>query len=152
MERYAEWVAGLLQGDLGTSATGRPVGELLAERIGNSALLAAATVAVLVPCSLALGVATGLRRGTATDRAASTGMLLAAVPEFVVAGGLVRVFAAGLGWIPAVSLVPVGSSPLSVPEVLVLPVVSLSLLGSPTPTPTATPTTVRSPPSAAPRS
>ncbi|MDT0345707.1 ABC transporter permease [Streptomyces litchfieldiae] len=129
-ERYGEWVTGLLRGDLGTSAEGRPVGELLSERLGNSLLLAGLTLAVLVPGSLLLGVAAGLRQGRAVDRAVTTGMLLlAAVPEFVVAGGLVLLFAVTLGWLPAVSLVPAGASPLSVPEVLVLPVLSLLLLG-----------------------
>jgi peptide/nickel transport system permease protein len=62
---------------------------------------------VLVPVSLLLGVIAGMRRGRASDRAVSTGLLLlASIPEFVLAGGLVLVFAVGLGWFPAVSLVP----------------------------------------------
>jgi peptide/nickel transport system permease protein len=129
-ERYADWAGGLLRGDLGTSLEGRPVADLLSERLGNSLLLAGITLALLVPASLLLGVAAGLRRGRALDRAVGTGtLLLAAVPEFVVAGGLVLLFAVTLGWLPAVSLVPAGASPLSVPEVLVLPVASLLLLG-----------------------
>ncbi|WP_449061203.1 ABC transporter permease [Planomonospora algeriensis] len=127
-ERYLGWLSGLLQGDLGTSADGRPVVELLAGRLGNSLLLAGLTVALLVPTSFLLGTAAGLRRGGTADRTLSTAMLLlVAVPEFVLAGALVLVFSAGLGWLPAVSLVPVGDGPLAVPEVLVLPVLSLLL-------------------------
>jgi peptide/nickel transport system permease protein len=102
---------------------------MLSERLGNSVLLAGLAIVVLVPVSLLLGVTAGVRRGRVGDRAISVGLLLVvSIPEFVVAGALVLVFAAGLGWLPAVSLVPAGAHPLSVPEVLVLPVVSLALL------------------------
>ncbi len=129
-ERYLHWAAGLPRGDLGTSASGRPVVDVLSDRVGNSALLAGLAVALLVPLSLALGTWAGLRAGRRGDRWVTTASLLVvAVPEFVTAGALVLVFAIGLGWLPAVSLVPAGTSPLAVPEVLVLPVVSLLLLG-----------------------
>jgi peptide/nickel transport system permease protein len=128
-ERYVDWLAGLVHGDLGVSASGRPVAAMLSERLGNSVLLAGLAIVVLVPVSLLLGVTAGVRRGRVSDRAISVGLLLVvSIPEFVVAGALVLVFAAGLGWLPAVSLVPAGTHPLSVPEVLVLPVVSLALL------------------------
>ncbi|MEJ3746472.1 ABC transporter permease [Actinomycetes bacterium KLBMP 9797] len=126
--RYTDWVAGLVRGDLGTSASGRPVTDMLGERLGNSLLLAALTVVLLVPLSLAAGVAAGLRPGSRTDRGLSSGaLLLVAVPEFLLAAVLLLVFAAGLGWLPPVSLVPAGQNPLSVPGVLVLPVLSLLL-------------------------
>jgi peptide/nickel transport system permease protein len=130
-ERYVGWLAGLARGDLGTSASGRPVTDMLSERLGNSVLLAGLAAAVLVPVSLLLGVFAGLRRGRVGDRVISTGLLLVvSIPEFVLAGGLVLVFAVGLGWLPAVSLVPAGVGPLSVPEVLVLPTLSLVLVST----------------------
>lgn len=126
--RYADWVSGLLRGDLGTSASGRPVTDMLGDRLANSVLLAALTVVLLVPLSLAAGVAAGLRPGARTDRTLSAGaLLLVAVPEFLLAAVLLLVFAAALGWLPPVSLVPAGQSPLSVPAVLALPVLSLLL-------------------------
>lgn len=129
-ERYLHWAGGLPRGDLGTSASGRPVTDVLSDRVGNSALLAGLAVALLVPLSLALGTWAGLRAGRRGDRWVTTvSLLVVAVPEFVTAGALVLVFAIGLGWLPAVSLVPAGTSPLAVPEVLVLPVASLVLLG-----------------------
>jgi peptide/nickel transport system permease protein len=129
-ERYLDWAGGLLRGDLGTSASGRPVTDVLSDRVANSALLAGLALVLLVPLSLALGTWAGLRAGRPGDRLVTTASLLVvAVPEFVTAGALVLVFAIGLGWLPAVSLVPAGTSPLAVPDVLVLPVVSLLLLG-----------------------
>lgn len=128
--RYGDWLAGLVRGDLGASATGRPVGELLADRVGNSVLLAGLAWVLLVPCSLLLGVLAAWRRGRVVDRAISTGaLLLVSVPEFAVTGGLVVLFAVTLRWLPAVSLVPAGTNPLLRPEMLVLPVLGLLLAG-----------------------
>jgi peptide/nickel transport system permease protein len=129
-ERYAGWLGDLLRGRLGESATGVPVAALLSDRVANSAQLAALTMAVLVPLSLLLGLLAGTRRGAGVDRAVTAGaLLLVAVPEFVLAGLFVLVFAVTLDWVPAVSLIPAGSGPLAHPRSLVLPVASLLLLG-----------------------
>ncbi|GAB3579643.1 ABC transporter permease [Amycolatopsis endophytica] len=128
--RYLDWAGGALHGDFGLSATGRPVGDMLSDRVGNSVLLAGLALLLLVPLSLVLGVVAAWRRARATDRVVSTtALLLVSVPEFVIASGLVVVFAVLLPLLPAVSLVPAGSSPLSRPEVLVLPVLGLMLPG-----------------------
>ncbi|GGU22936.1 ABC transporter permease [Lentzea flava] len=128
LERYGSWVVGVLQGDLGVSASGRPVASMLSDRVGNSVLLSVVTLVLLVPLSFGLAVWAAWQRSA--DRVISGGaLLLVSVPEFVVAGALVLVFAVSLRWLPAVSLVPVGSSPLSTPSVLVLPVLSLLLVG-----------------------
>lgn len=128
LSRYGSWVLGVVQGDLGMSASGRPVTSMLSDRVGNSVLLSLVTLVLLVPLSFGLAVWAAWRRGA--DRVISSGaLLLVSVPEFVVAGLLVLVFAVSLRWLPAVSLVPVGASPLSTPAVLVLPVLSLLLVG-----------------------
>ncbi|TXC99832.1 ABC transporter permease [Streptomyces sp. ISID311] len=125
-QRYTEWVGGLIHGDLGTSANATPVADMLAGRLENTAVLAALTILLLVPLSLALGITLGRRAGSRADGTGSTLLLLTtAVPEFVVAGTLSLMMGAQLGWLPATSLVPAGDSPLSHPDVLVLPVLSL---------------------------
>ncbi|MFD4831309.1 ABC transporter permease [Streptomyces uncialis] len=128
-QRYLDWAGGLLRGDLGTSANGTPVSDLLTDRLGNTAVIAGLTVLLLVPASLALGVALGRRAGTRLDGAGSAALLLTvAVPEFVVASVLALTVAGQLGWLPAASLVPAGEHPLAHPEVLILPVLSLFLV------------------------
>ncbi|MFI9324520.1 ABC transporter permease [Kitasatospora aureofaciens] len=130
LQRYADWAAGLLRGDLGSSESGRPVGAMLGDRVGNSALLAGLAMLLLVPVSLALGLLAAVRHGRATDRVITTAsLLLVSVPEFVVAGVLVVLFAVGWRLLPAVSLIPAGSGPLEYPRALVLPVLSLFLVG-----------------------
>lgn len=126
--RYLEWAAGAVQGDLGTSYLGRrPVADAIADRLPASLLLAGLAFVVLVPVALILGTYAGMR----SERVVSTAsLMLVAVPEFLLAALLVIVFAGWLGWLPAVSLVPIGRSPLSSPSVLVLPVLSLALAGA----------------------
>lgn len=125
--RYLDWLGHAVRGDFGASyASGRPVGELIADRFGNSLVLGLAATAVLVPLAVGLGLWAGLRAGRRGDRIVSgTALGLAAVPEFVTGALLMAVFAAGLGWLPAVSLLGAGQGPLDEPSVLVLPVLTL---------------------------
>ncbi len=53
----------------------------------------------------------------------------AAVPDFVLGGLMIAAFATWLDLFPAVSLVPVGSSPLDEPAILVLPAATLAVVG-----------------------
>ncbi|MBB0242569.1 ABC transporter permease subunit [Streptomyces alkaliphilus] len=131
LTRYAQWLGGLLRGDPGTSFSGKPVSEMLADRVGHSALLAGLCVLLLVPVSLAAGLYAARRPGKPADRTVSTGaLLLVSVPEFVIASGLVLLFAVGLGLLPAVSLIPAGDHPIRHPDMLVMPVLSLLLVAS----------------------
>lgn len=128
--RYAEWVAGLLHGDLGMSATGRSVSDMLSDRFANSVTLAGSALLVMAPLSLVLGVWAAHRNGRFADRAVSVAALsMLSVPEFAIAGVLVLAFAVGLGVLPAVSIIGEGVFPWSQPGLMILPVVSLLLGG-----------------------
>lgn len=121
-ERYADWLAGLLRGDLGgSSASGRPVARIIADGLTPTALLAAVTLLVLVPAAVLLGMVAAARAGGLLDRALTTlGIALYAIPEFALAIVLVAVFALHLGWLPPTA-VGVGPDLLADPAVLVLP-------------------------------
>lgn len=102
--QYLSWLGGFLGGDWGTSFTGgnAPIRPLVIERLGNSAALAALTLAISVPISLVLGVMAGLRENRAADTVISTLTLsVVGLPEFVTGLILINVFALGLGWFPA---------------------------------------------------
>ncbi|MFF5786135.1 ABC transporter permease [Streptomyces sp. NPDC012693] len=126
-ERLLRWAGGLLHGDLGTSlVSGRPVTGHLAAGLGPTLILAGATLVLLVPLSVGLGVLAARREGGAVDRAVS-GLTLAvhAVPEFALGVLLATVFGLWLGWLPPTA---VGTDPAALaatPAVLVLPVVVL---------------------------
>jgi peptide/nickel transport system permease protein len=131
-EQYLRWLGGVLRGDFGTSAVSRtPVGPVVAERAGNSVVLAAVAFLVIAVAGVGAGLLAGAKPGSGRDRVVSTVTLtLTAVPEFALAALLVAVFAFGLDWLPPVSLLAPGTGPLSQPAVLVLPVASLALYGS----------------------
>ncbi len=133
VDRYAGWLGGVLRGDLGTSLTATgdlSVVELAKEPLVNTLVLGGVTLALLVPLAFALGTLAGLRRGGLVDHVIS-GTTLAgiAVPEFVLGSLLVLWFAVDLGWFPANSLIAPGDTPLVEPEILVLPVATLLIVG-----------------------
>ncbi|MEE1837757.1 ABC transporter permease [Streptomyces sp. SP17KL33] len=125
-ERLADWVTGLLHGDFGTSLTsGRPVAQYIADGFGPTLLLAALTVALLVPIGFGLGVLAARHEGGPVDRLVSSLTLAVyAVPEFALGVLLVTVFALRLGWLPPTA-VGYGTDLLAHPAALVLPVLVL---------------------------
>ncbi|MEE6265539.1 ABC transporter permease [Streptomyces diastatochromogenes] len=125
-ERLADWAAGLLHGDFGTSLTsGRPVGQYLADGFGPTLLLAVLTLALLVPTGLGLGVLAARHEGRLADRLISSVTLAVyAVPEFALGVLLVTVFALKLAWLPPTA-VGYGTDLIAQPAALVLPVVVL---------------------------
>ncbi|WJK36340.1 ABC transporter permease [Solwaraspora sp. WMMA2065] len=129
VQRYVDWATAALRGDLGTGYVGRrEVTEVLVDRLPNSLLLTTLAMALAVPLAVAVGLVAGMRAGRRTDRLLSTATLVAVgVPEFLVAALLVAVFAAGLGLLPEVSLVPLGGRPWDEPRILVLPVAALAV-------------------------
>ncbi|MEU4067271.1 ABC transporter permease [Streptomyces wedmorensis] len=126
LERLADWTAGLAHGDLGTSlASGRPVGTYIADGFGPTLLLAALTVALLVPTGVGLGVLAARHEGRFTDRLVSSLTLgVYAVPEFAFGVLLVTVLALRLGWVPPTA-VGYGTDLLAHPAALVIPVLVL---------------------------
>ena len=105
LAQYGHFLWDLLHGDLGTSfiQRGTSVWTLIERGLAASALLAAAALAFAVP----LGVTFGDAGRPSTPAAASIGrppllaVLGGAVPAFVLAIGLILVFAVHLHWLPA---------------------------------------------------
>ncbi|WP_028568576.1 ABC transporter permease [Salinispora tropica] len=122
--RYLRWLGGLLQGDLGTSlSSGRPVSDLLGQRLPATASLVAVALGTTMLLTAVGLIVTQLRRGRGGMLAAG----LAAVPQAVYAAALGALLSATLGWLPAVSLLPPGGSPWQDPQTLVLPALTLAL-------------------------
>ena len=71
--RFLRWLAGLVQGNLGTSyANNMPVAELIGDRLANTLTLAAVTTMVAVPVALFLGITTAMYRGRLYDLVVNT--------------------------------------------------------------------------------
>ncbi len=127
--RYLDWLWHILHGDFGRSlANGLPIKTLVAERLGNTVFLALAAACIAMPIGVGLGIAATIYRRRTFDHAASMLSLVAiSVPEFFSAYILMSVFAVGLGWLPAVSLVDPGQSLWQRLGVVALPAITLSL-------------------------
>jgi len=104
--RFFTWLGHFVTGNFGISyAGGMPVKDIVAPRIPNSLMLAAAATATSVPIALFLGIVSAMYRGTRLDRVIGIGtMSIVAVPEFLVATLAVLVFAVKLRWMSSLSL------------------------------------------------
>lgn len=100
--QYVQFVAGLAQGDLGTSFRyNTPVASEIGQRLPRTMQLAAAAIVVAIVLAIPLGVIGALYRGTAIDQAAMTVSLLGiSMPNFWLGPLLAIVFAVTLGWLP----------------------------------------------------
>jgi ABC-type dipeptide/oligopeptide/nickel transport system permease component len=102
MAQYRDFMLGLLRGDLGTSFRYQtPVGGEIAQRLGATAQLALAAVAVSILLAIPLGVIAALNHRRGIDHAAMTLSLLGvSMPNFWLGPLLAIVFAVWLGWLP----------------------------------------------------
>lgn len=103
LRQYFNWLAGLLQGDLGMSLSAQmPVWDMIRERLANTFLLASVAAAFAVPLALFLGLSAAMFPGTVWDRTVSIGTLMViSVPEFFLATVFVLIFAVTLRWLPS---------------------------------------------------
>lgn len=103
--RFLRWIAGLLQGDLGTSyANEMPVADLIGGRFANTLKLAGVTAFFSVPIALTLGISAAMLRGSCYDRIVTVMTIgVISVPEFMIATSAVLIFAVYLKWLPALS-------------------------------------------------
>lgn len=102
LAQYADWLGRLLTLDFGQSVRfHRPVGELLAERVGNTLLLGVAALVLALGIGLPAGVFTGRSERTLLSRGiGAASLLLVSMPPLVTA--LVLLLAATrTGWLPA---------------------------------------------------
>ncbi len=134
VEQYTDWIGGILHGDLGTSLTaGRPVSDVLGERIEYSAFLMFLAALVSIPLAVVIGAVSARRRDGPFDHSMSIVTLaLASLPEFVVGIALVVLFSTTVfHWLPAVTVVEPGTPPWEYPRELILPVITLVIAVTP---------------------
>lgn len=124
LSQYWEYITGLFSGDLGTSLmTTEPVSQVITDRLPATVQLAVLAFLLVVLVALPIGVTMavltrgGRRRGSELAFA-STSVIIAAIPEFLLAVGLVYLFAVNMAWFPVAG----NEEPAS----FVLPVVALA--------------------------
>ncbi len=102
-ERYFLWLAGLFQGNLGTSyRTGKAVSGMIAERIGNSLILTGTGILGAILIGLPIGVMSAVKPGSGWDKAGNVlSFISASFPSFFMSLLLIYVFAVRLKVLPA---------------------------------------------------
>lgn len=126
---YIPLQKGLLRGDPGLSLrTGRPVASLLFTRLRNSLVLAGIAFAIVMPLALVLGLIAGINEGKVLDRFLSIGgMMFSVTPEFATGIFLILIFAFWLDLVPGATVFG-EQAPWSRPDMLILPVATLTLI------------------------
>jgi peptide/nickel transport system permease protein len=125
--RFLHWMRGLATGDLGVSARGRQIWDVVGQPFQNTLVLGALALVLTVLLALALGSVSVLRPGKLLDRVVgSSSTMILALPEFVVATALVVVFALWLQLLPSVTVASSSGRPTS-SAMLVLPVLALAV-------------------------
>ena len=126
--RYFDWITGAARGDLGESAKSRaPISGIMSGRLANSALLAGLAFLIAVPLGLAIGVWVGTRADTKMDRLLTMGGLVTiSLPEFVTGVVMILILSSTLQWLPSSSIMMPGESILGNPQVLIMPVCTVT--------------------------
>lgn len=134
-ERYVRWLAQVGQGELGYSRLfARPVFDILAPAIANTALLMVSSLALALILALPLGILAASLPGGWIDRAANfLAFVSVSVPTFWLGLMLMVLFAVQLGWLPAGgmhSLEEGGGGLLDRLRHLLLPTLTLAIAGT----------------------
>jgi peptide/nickel transport system substrate-binding protein len=129
LQRYFQWIGGLLHGDFGRSFTYRiPVGELVAERLQVSLPLAVYALLLSTVIAFPIGLVSAARRGRASDVVLSGATQLGlAIPNFWLGMLLVMLFAVGLHWVSAGGFPGWDSGFLAGLKALTLPAIALAM-------------------------
>ena len=103
VERYFNWITGMLTGDFGTSYTYRsPISELIADRVVVSLPLALYALILSTLIAFPAGIYAASRRGSAGDMSVMGATQLGvAIPNFWFAMIMVLIFAINLRWFSA---------------------------------------------------
>lgn len=100
--QYANYMAGVVRGDLGTSIASRqPVGPMIAQRFPNTLLLTAASMVLAILIAIPLGVLSAARQNRPADYGAMFfSMVGVAMPNFWLGLVLIILFGLELRWLP----------------------------------------------------
>lgn len=129
--QYGQWLSQALQGEMGTSyITGRPVSQMLAERLPRTIVLNVSALALMVCLAVAVGLASAIRQYSWLDYLATFfSFLFFSIPSFWLALLAILFFSVYLGWLPSAGMASLGNDGdwLDRLRHLLLPVVVLAL-------------------------
>jgi peptide/nickel transport system permease protein len=123
--QYVNWLGNALTGDLGVSfRSGRPVTELILERLPATLSLAFGAIVVALLIALPLGLISALRPRSAVDYVATfISQAGISIPDFWLAIVAILVFSLTLSWLPSSGYVALTDDPFQWARHLVMPAV-----------------------------
>ena len=125
--QYGSWLGGLLRGDLGTSwRTGKPVVQLIFERLPVTLELTGLAVAFSLVLGVAAGIVSAIRRDEAIDNVTRIATLFGlSIPVFWQGTMLILFFSLYLRWMPPVVWVDFFTDPRRNLTIMLLPAICL---------------------------
>ena len=128
--QFGSWVSGAFHGDFGASwFTSQPVSEAIVSRLAVTLSLVLGATILIAIVSVVLGVLAATRGGWVDTVVQVISLVGTAIPGFLIALGLVVVFAIDLGWFAPTGYVQFTTSPEGWLSSITLPVIALSLGG-----------------------
>jgi peptide/nickel transport system permease protein len=126
--QYVDWLSGALTGDLGTSwFTGQPVTDGISSRLAVTLSIVIGATILTAMVSVILGVWAAVRGGWVDKLVQAISILGFAIPGFLIALGLVTLFALNLKLFKPTGYVPFGVSPTEWLASVTLPIIALAI-------------------------
>jgi peptide/nickel transport system permease protein len=124
--QYVRWLGLALRGDLGVDQRQLPVAHTIITRIPITLELAALAILIGSVIGLSAGIIAAVRRGKASDYAATSFALVGlSVPHFWLGIMMIIVFAVDRHWFPAGGYVPLTQNPVENLRHLLMPAIVL---------------------------
>ena len=126
--QYVDWVSGLVRGDLGESywRRGRPVWDLLGDRIPRTLELAVMAIAIAVAFAVPLGVISAIKPDSPVDYLCRVVALVGiSLPTFFAGTLVILVLSRGFGWLPPLSYADLWEDPWTNLQQMFLPALAL---------------------------
>ena len=133
IRQYFSWLGNLATGDLGVAVSQRnlPVSELVFPALLRTLELAAVSILLAVAIAVPLGMIAAIRENSPVDHAVRFVTTLGfSMPTYVLAIGLLLVFADAWPILPPGGYVPFGEDPVRHMKLLVMPVLTIGLVTS----------------------
>ncbi len=130
LTQFGAWVSHAVHGDLGSSwFTGQTVTNAITSRLSVTLSLVISATVITAVVAVVLGIVAATRRGWADRVVQVLSVLGFAVPGFLVALGLVTLFAINLHWFRPTGYTALTASPSLWLSSIALPVIALALGG-----------------------
>ncbi|MBW9094321.1 ABC transporter permease [Microbacterium jejuense] len=128
LQQYGDWVASAFTGDLGRSwFTGELVSVSVTNRLAVTLSIVIGATLVSAVVAVVLGVLAARRGGWVDGSVQVLSLIGFAIPGFLIALGLVLVFAINLGWFKATGYIPISTSFAGWLSSVTLPIIALSI-------------------------